>query len=187
VAPPKPKHNLIETLITALSQLLGIAGTIRTDEDSRNGFIALLLSNWGYRVKDQTRWGSSASGKSLGELDIKIENPDGRTACIIEAFILTGLNRNVIDLHLKKVFGYDPGGLPVNYILVYAEASDFQQLWESYLEYIPTIDYKYKPSDKPKEVETGFASIKMARMRHQRDGKITEVVHFFVNMFPGKR
>jgi len=122
VSPRQPKPGLTESLITSLSQLQGISSTIRPDEDSRNGFIALLLSKDGHIVKDQTRWGRSASGKSAGEIDIKIEGRDGRTTGIIEAFSLDCLDKNVIDRHLNKIFNYDAGGLSTNFILVYAEA-----------------------------------------------------------------
>jgi hypothetical protein len=179
---PKPKQDILKTLITMAHQLQGIAMTIKSDEDSRSGFIALLLSIHGINVKDQTRWGSSASGKSPGEIDIKIETPDREAEAIIEAFNLKSLDRTVINSHLTKIFGYDASGLAYNFIIVYSEVQDFSGLWKKYLNHILEIDFQYKLVGKPEEQETGFAEIKLARAKHLRQGKETTLYHLFVNM-----
>jgi hypothetical protein len=181
---PIPKKDILKTLITTAHHLQGIAMTIKPDEDSRSGFIALLLSIQGFYVKDQTRWGSFASGKSAGEVDIKIESPDRKTEAIIEAFNLKSLDHTVIDSHLRKIFGYDTSGLTHNFIIVYSEAVDFLDLWEKYLNLIPGIDFKHKLLGKPEEQETGFAEIKLVRAKHLRQGKETTLYHVFVNMKP---
>jgi internalin A len=179
---PKPKKDILKTLVTTAHHLQGIAMTMKSDEDSRNGFIALLLSIHGIYVKDQSRWGSSASGKSAGEVDIKIETPDRETEAIVEAFNLKGLDTTVINSHLTKIFGYDTSGLAHNFIIVYSEVDDFLGLWKKYLSHIPGIDFEYKLLGKPEEQETGFAEIKLARAKHLRQGKETNLYHIFVNM-----
>jgi internalin A len=186
-APPKPKQDkqdILKTLIKTVHFLQGTAMTMKPDEDSRNGFIALLLSIQGIAVKDQTRWGSSASGKSAGEVDIKIESPDRETTAIIEAFILKSWDHRVIDSHLTKIFGYDVSGLAHNFIIVYSEAEDFLGLWKKYLDYIPGIDFQHKLQGKPVELATGFAEIKLAMGKHLRQGTGTSLYHVFVNMKP---
>jgi hypothetical protein len=180
--PPKLEKDLLETLITTASHLQGIAKTIKADEDSRNGFIALLLSIHGFYVKDQTRRGRSATGKSLGELDILIETPGSEAESVIEAFILKGFDRNVIDNHLTKLFGYDPSGLERNFIIMYSEASDFLGLWKKYLAHLPEIDLEYELTEGPHEEKTKFIDIKSARTIHEREGELTEVYHIFINM-----
>jgi small GTP-binding protein len=182
--PPKPKKDLLKTLITTTHHLQGISKTIKPEEDSRNGFIALLLSIHGFYIKDQTRWGRSASGKSMGEVDIKIENLEREAEAIIEAFNLKGFDRTVIDSHLKKLFGYDPSGLVHNYIVVYSEVEDFLDLWQKYLNHLPEIDFKHKLIENPEEQKTRFAEIKLACAKHRRQGKETNVYHLFVNMKP---
>jgi hypothetical protein len=182
IALPEPKKDLLKTLLTAAHQLQGISKTIKPDEDSRSGFIALLLNIYGYYAKDQSRWGSSASGKSAGELDIKVENRDREAESIIEAFNLKGFNRTVIDSHLKKLFGYDPAGLARNFIIVYSEAEDFYGLWQKYLTHLPDIDLKCKLTRAPEEEDTSWAGIRLARTRHAREGKEVIVYHLFVNM-----
>jgi hypothetical protein len=180
--PPKLKKDLLETLITAAHHLQGISKTIKPDEDSRNSFIALLLSLHGFITKDQTRWGRSATGKKMGYIDIKIENPENEAETVIEAFNLEGFHRKVIDRHLTKLFGYDPSGLVRNFIIVYSEAPDFLDLWKKYLNHLPKIDFKYKMAESPEEEKTNFAEIKLAQTRHLREGKEVYVYHLFVNM-----
>ncbi|MCX6580085.1 MAG: GTP-binding protein [Candidatus Aminicenantes bacterium] len=177
-----PRKDLLKTLITIATQLQGISRTMKPDEDSRNGFIALLLSIYGFNAKDQARWGSSATGKSPGRIDIKIENSEGGPEAMLEAFNLETFNSNNINSHLKKLFGYDPSGLERNFIVVYAEANDFSGLWKKYLNHIPNIDFKYRLSEEVQEKELPLTDIKLARTRHLREKKITEVYHLFINM-----
>lgn len=180
--PPKPKKDLLKTLLTTAQHLQGIAKSIKPDEDSRNSFIALLLSIHGFITKDQTRWGRSETGKTMGYIDIKIENLENEAEAVIEAFILKGFDHNVIDGHLTKLFGYDPNGLVRNFIVVYSEDPDFLDLWKKYLNHLPKIDFKYKMAESPGEEKTTFAEIKLARTRHLREGELTDVYHLFVNM-----
>ncbi len=184
---PKPKQDLIHTLITITSQLQGIAGTIQVDEDSRNGFITLLLNIQGYPAKDQTRWGRSGSGKSMGEIDIKIENTHGEAVAIIEALKLGGLNRTEINTHIQKVFTYDANGVAHNFIIAYVETTDFGKLWQSYLAYLPQIQYPYDLQGPVQEEKTPFAAIRLARTRFNRDGRETILYHLFVDMKPKKQ
>jgi len=186
---PKVKHDLVKTLVIAAGQLQGLAASIHTDENSRTGFIALLLTIHGFFVKDQSRWGWSATGKSIGQVDMKVEGPDGQAQAIIEAFILKGLNRTVIAAHAIKIFDYDPSGLGRNILLVYAEAEDFGKLWEEYLAYLPGITYPHRLLANPEELKTGRTDIRLARARHERNGKKTLLYHLFVNMrarYPGQ-
>jgi len=179
---PKPKKDLLKTLINTASQLQAVANTIKPDEDSRNGFIALLLSIHGFFVKDQTRWGRSASGKTPAAIDIKVESPDREVEAIIEAFNLKSFDRVVIDSHLTKLFGYDPSGLERNFIIVYSEAADFPGLWQKYLSHLPEIDFKYKLAAPVEEQNNQFTDIKLARTRHLRQVQETMVYHLFINM-----
>jgi len=175
--------ELLAALIASAVRLQGRAKAVKTDEDSRNTFIAEILSARGYTVKDQTRWGSSTAGKRPGELDIFIETPDGNAVSVIEAFNLTGLNRGVIAEHFQKIFLYDAPGLEANYIVVYVESADFGKLWRDYLNCLPEVEVKYKLQGAPLEQETRYADIKLARTVHDRHNRETSVYHLFVNMF----
>ncbi len=157
--------------------------TIKPEEDNRNGFIALLLQVNGFRVKDQTRWSRSAVGVQAGEIDIKVDNPNGTTEAIIEAFNLTGLNRKVISTHITMLQNhYDCSGLPRNYVLVYVTTPKFGELWEKYKTYVKALGYKYPLENGPEENITNYAGIRMATTTHDRDGIPVELVHIFIDM-----
>ena len=166
--------NFLSTLIKTLASLQGIAKFIKPTEDTRNSFIAQLLTIRGY----QTRWGNS----SPGDLDFLIETPDGNAVSVIEAFNLTGFSRNVIAEHFQKIFHYDAPGLETNYIVVYVESADFGKLWRDYLNCLPQVEVKYKLQAVPVEEKTPYTDIKLARTVHARNDRETTVYHLFVNM-----
>jgi hypothetical protein len=178
----KPRQSLVKEIVITASQLQGVASTIKEDEDSRNGFMALILSIKGFIVKDQTRWGRSASEKSMGRIDFKVELSEGIGFAICEAFRLQGYNKNKIDDHLKKLFLYDANGLKENFIIVYAETHDFSGLWEKYLNHIPQIDFQYPLYGEVDQEEVEYSDIKLARARHLREKKLRDVYHLFVKM-----
>ncbi|MCI0470222.1 MAG: hypothetical protein L0Y73_01025, partial [Candidatus Aminicenantes bacterium] len=184
-APPPPKKDLKELfdmLILTITQLQGRAKSIGNREDDRTSYIVDLLTARGYIVKDQTRRGSTFSGKGPGELDMLIETPDGAAVSIVEALNLDCLNRSEIAEHFQKLFLYDAPGLENNYLLVYAESDDFTGLWRKYLDYLPEIELKYKLSAGPVEEPSHYADIKIARTKHNRHNKETSVYHIFINM-----
>jgi hypothetical protein len=184
-APPPPQTNLKELLknhIETAARLQGRAKAIRGGENDRNSFIAELLTARGYIVKDQIRWGSSASGKAPGELDMLIETPDGHAVSIVEALNLKNLDRTEIARHFQKLFLYDASGLGNNYILVYAESDDFIGLWRKYLAFLPTIETKYKIQGPLQTGKSPYTDIKIARTIHNRHDRQTAVYHLFINM-----
>ncbi len=174
------KSELLRTAV----RLLGRAKAIKPDEDSRNTFIAEMLMARGFMVKDQTRWGSTLSGKRPGELDFLVETPNGEAVSVMEAFILKGMNRGEIETHFKKLFEYDAPGLETNYIIVYVEKADFDHLWQEYLKYLPEVEVKYPMQGAPSEEKTPGAEIKLARTVHKRHNRDTTVYHLFINMIP---
>ncbi len=181
---PQPHADLLETMITTASRLQGRTMTIKTDEDSRNSYIADILDARGFKVKDQTRWGRSSAGKRDGEVDIKLESQDGRALAIIEAFILKGIHHQVIAEHLQKFFGYDVNGLGQGFVLIYVEHSDFAALWQQYLLHVErevpfgsnSLQGPLLPHD------TSMAHIKVARAQHLVQNQPVSIYHIFINM-----
>jgi internalin A len=174
--------ELLPALITTAARLQGRAKAIRPDEDSRNTFIAEILSARGFIVKNQTHWGSSSRGIRPGELDFLVETPDGNAVSIIEAFILKGMHRGVIAAHFNKIFAYDALGLENNFLIVYVENADFGTLWREYLKYLPDVEVAYPMQGAPVEEKTPYAGIKLARTVHNRHNRETAVYHLFINM-----
>ncbi len=180
-----PRYHLLDSILYAASELQGGHKIVTHNEDSRNAFIASILKAQGFITKDQTRWGSSATGKTQGELDIKIEDGNGATISIIEGFILKSLEKANIDLHLKKVFKYDPNGVEQNFIVVYSEAHDFIGLWRKYLMYLPVIDFDFPIDDNMKDISNRFnigTDIRLGLATHIRNAERINVYHVFINM-----
>jgi len=186
--PPVQPQNLFDTLITTLSQLQGIKTTLQPDENSRNTVVSLLLGTRGFRTKDQTLWGTSASGdkhrSKPGELDIKIEDETGRTVTIIEALNLDSIKTKTIDSHVKKLFkNYDCSGLKENYIVAYVSVKDFDFFYEKYEKHLDDIDYEtYGLKKKIETVDTGFSKIAAFRGVHRSHSGETVLNHIIVEM-----
>ena len=177
-------QKLLHDIIKACHHLQGRTKSIKKDEDSRNGIIRLILTLSGYSASDQTKWGSSATGKSAGEIDIKIEE-NGNAVSICEAFILESLDRTVIKKHLIKIFRYDSNGLSQNFIIVYSDSSHFMDLWSKYLEHVPQIDFEYPIEVNITDISddcSEYAEIKVALTKHKRNDRLLDLYHIFVNM-----
>lgn len=174
--------DLVQTMIEVGRYLQGIRKSIHSYEDSRNDFITALLTSKGLIVRDQSRWGMSATGKTIGRPDFRLFNPSSRTEAVVEAFNLESLQRREIDLHLKKLFNYDASGLKQNFVLVYCDSKKFADLWQKYLDHISEIVFEHPLKTKPETQETKYTEIKMARTIHLRSGEETEVYHIFINM-----
>lgn len=175
------KKSFFEYLLVALKQLQGLSLSIQKYEDSRNSFVATMLTNKNYRVKDQTKWGIAKT--QPGEIDIKIEDENGVAFAICEAFNLHNFDKSKIKNHINKIFNYDANGLPENYIIVYSE-KNFIQTWQKYQTFIQTIDYKHKfidftdISNNP-DINT---DIKVGIARHKRNDRTIKIYHFFVKL-----
>jgi len=172
---------LFDYILIALRQLQGLVHTILNYEDSRNSFVANVLTNKGFRVKDQTFWG--VAKKNAGEIDLKIENEKGDTIAICEAFNLEYFDTNRIENHILKLFNYDANGLYENYIFVYC-AQNFVDNWNKYIEFMHKINYTYPLTDftdisNNQEINT---NIKIGIALHERNNKPTKVFHIMVEM-----
>jgi len=175
------QKSLFEYVLLALKQLQGLSLNIREYEDSRNSFVANVLTNKNFRVKDQTKWGIAKT--KPGEIDIKIEDEKGNAFAICEAFNFEYLDKNKIENHLTKIFNYDVNGLLENYIIVYCN-KNFMENWKKYKEFIPTINYKHKLLDFTDISSNGDipANIKVAISEHNRNERISKIYHIFVQM-----
>ncbi|UCH98273.1 MAG: leucine-rich repeat domain-containing protein [Candidatus Aminicenantes bacterium] len=181
----KRRKDILKSMVKTAHYLQGLSKSLKNEEDSRSDFMALFLSTEGFIVKEQPRWGRSATGKSIGRPDMKIIYSEEETEAMVEAFNLHCFDRAKIDGHLKKLFGYDPAGLEQNFIIVYSETRKFLQLWKRYSEHLDHIretDFDYPLTGEIKELETGYTDIKAAHAVHLREGSPTDVFHIFINM-----
>lgn len=152
-------------------------------EDERNDFITDLLETNGYHLKDQTRRGSSAAGKSSGEVDIFVEK-NGFPFTIIEALNLQSLNTNYLNIHLDKIYSYDTTGNKFNVCLSYVRVKDFGAFWEKYCAHVKEHKYPVKliSSDEDIDKDYPFTDIRFMRTTHNRSGKITYLYHLCVKI-----
>jgi len=175
------RQSLFDYIIIALKQLQGLSLNIEKYEDSRNSFIANVLTNKNFRTKDQTKWGKAKI--QPGEIDIKIEDENGDTIAIYEALNLTDFNKTIVENHLMKIFDYDANGLPENYLVVYC-SKNFIDNWKKYIVSVPVFDYKHKIIDftdisKNYDIPT---NIKIGIAKHTRNEKEIRIYHIFVEL-----
>ncbi|MGY4797516.1 hypothetical protein ACVNNN_21485 [Lysinibacillus fusiformis] len=156
---------------------------LNATEDERNDFITDLLDTNGYRLKDQTRRGSSAAGKSSGEVDIFVEK-NGFPFTIIEALNLDSLNTNYLNTHLDKIYSYDTTGHKFNVCLSYVRVKDFGTFWERYCKHVKEHKYPVMliSSDEDIDKDYPFTNIRFMRTTHNRSGKITYLYHLCVKI-----
>ena len=175
------QQSLFDYILLALKQLQGLSLNIQKYEDSRNSFVANVLTNKNYRVKDQTKFGKAKT--QPGEIDIKIDDEKGGTIAIYEAFNLEYFNKTIIKNHITKIFNYDANGLPENYIVVYCN-NNFMGNWNKYINYIPTIKFKHKLINFT-DISNNYdipTNIKIGIAEHKRNNKQIKIYHFFVEL-----
>ncbi|MFD2611297.1 RNA-binding domain-containing protein [Paenibacillus gansuensis] len=156
---------------------------VNATEDERNDYIADLLETNGYRLKDQTRRGSSAAGKSSGEVDIYIEK-DSMPFTIIEALNLDSLNTNYLNAHLDKIYSYDTAGNLFNVCLSYVKVKDFGSFWDKYCTHVKNHAYPVMliSSDTNADKEYSYSDIRFMTTTHNRSGKTTWLYHICVRI-----
>lgn len=151
-------------------------------EDDRNTFIASILEASDYNTKDQTRWSTSAAGKSAGEIDIFIYDKKGSPFTIIEALNLDSLKTDYTILHINKIFTYDTSGLESNFILVYSSAKKFSEFWTKYTNFISKHNYQYQFLSFEEVNDYPFTDIKIGKAKHLRNGKEVLLYHIMVDL-----
>lgn len=110
-------------------------------ENTINDYFRDMFLSKGYdETKDQTRHGTSLSGKDAGEVDI-LFTKNGDEIALFEGLKLTSVDTNYIDKHIKKAIdNYNALGT-ATFIVAYVKTANYQQFWERYIEYLKT--YKY--------------------------------------------
>lgn len=180
------KKKMIYDIILALSKLQGFYKAILPLEDSRNTFISNELSHSGLVSKDQSRWGMSASGKSMGEIDVKIETIEGRPLTFYEGMNLEYLNRSTISSHIVKVINkYDTLGIPEKFIGCYCTCDNFGILAKNYFQYLEDYYEGDISFTNVIDVTTSYAEnteIKVFKSFYFKSERKISLVHILVNL-----
>lgn len=150
-----------------------------TDENGRNAYIKDLLETAGYRVSDQTLSGLSPTGKSAGELDLKVFDSDGQPFTILEALNIKvkfpfSWDKESLRTHVNKLYRYDANGLARNYVIVYATAHLFDRFANEVYQLISSsTDCPYGHAELVDVVpmDTGCTDLSLACAKYLRNGK----------------
>lgn len=160
------------------------------NEDKYNDIVQLALESrfniFGWIVKDQSRGGSSESGKGPGERDILIQDSNNETITVCEAFIHRDFTRT--QSHLKKIFNYHHA--KNHFIaLIYdlGIQTDFEQKWKTYIsETVSKVTYPVgfevdpnQTKDATSEFDCKNSAIKIGVTTH---GKNANIYHLMVNL-----
>lgn len=182
-------NALLDNLISAVLHLQGNKNYCGWDENGRNCVVRDSLADKGYIALDQTLRGTSASGKSYGELDLLIQRDPIRPWVLCEALIAAGYTQKWNE-HLDKLLNeYNPHGLSTLFLLTYVdcEKSKFDSIWTKYKQHIQDDDPKdfiRKPESTSIDLHSEYEYIKVARCSYQRNNYIPTVYHIFVQMDP---
>jgi hypothetical protein len=157
----QPHEFLTQTLLAVLREFLlrkNLLQKANFSEDELSDLIVSLLrmhlrSPWilkpHFSVPDQSRGGSSGTGKNPGERDGIIQFGSLDVA-IFEALRLKSVVETNITEHVQKaVTNYNPTGITCIYILVYFQAIEWGNFWKSYKNHAKSITfpkYDFDPS-----------------------------------------
>ncbi|MBA0885138.1 hypothetical protein [Flavobacterium undicola] len=159
-------------------------------EDRYNDLVQLALESrfniFEWIVKEQSRGGFSASGYSLGERDILIQDSNSETITVCEAFIHRDFTRT--ESHLYKIFNYHHNRNHFITLIYDLGAQDkFEQKWNIYLnDTVSKIKYPIGfeiDTNQTKDVTNEFdyknSAIKIGVTTH---GKNINIYHLMVNL-----
>ncbi|MCC6725243.1 MAG: hypothetical protein IT258_12090 [Saprospiraceae bacterium] len=187
IAYDRTQKSLLSDILWILSEVQSNHKNHNKSEDQYNSAIRSLLSAKGYIVQDQTQRGQSSTGKSTGELDIEIFTSDNIPLSIFEAFNLSSIESSKTTNHLLKLSkNYDPNGIKQNYAVIYSKAKDFNALWNTYKDFVITINFEYEIVKKEfKDITLqypNYAGLRIGETKHQNRGIKTTIYHFFLDM-----
>lgn len=135
-----------------------------------------------YELKDQTRQGESESGNHSGELDILLCR-DALPWAVVEALKLASLDKENLEKHVdKSLIKYDFVGCKNTYILIYATAANFVDLWSRIVEYMGGYEYPYEVINEIREMDTDYAESKLAYVDLNRNDVLVRLHIFAINM-----
>ena len=177
------REKVFKDLLNACIKLQKNNTFINVSEDQRNDFIRDILETSGYQIKDQTRQGKSASGKSSGEIDILLHDK-GKPISVVEALNLNGLETAYLDEHIDKVYKYDTSGNAFNFLVSYVKVKNFGEFWEKYVEHIKKYKYPYEiiETRENDSKEYQYTDIRHINTIHNRNGRETTLCHICVKI-----
>ncbi|WP_310395360.1 hypothetical protein [Hymenobacter sp.] len=183
----KVQQALLNDIIWCASEIQSKHKVLNNKEDQYNSNFQSLLKAKGYKTEPQTQRGESLTQTSYGELDIAIFTENNLPLSIFEAFVIDSIEKDYITKHLVKLSeNYDPNGLKNNYAVIYSKSNYFNDLWERYIDFVPTIDFEHEILKGSFEDITNqfprFAGTKIGLTKHDNNKTLVYVYHIFMDM-----
>lgn len=150
-------------------------------ENTINDRIRNLLDAKGYDVKDQTRHGSSATGKDAGNLDILIKMGNFPIA-LVEALRLDSVKKEYISEHIDKIYKYDTLGFKFNFLISYVKTKNFKDFCNRYIKLIQGLEYPYVLIQCMVCDSKQHPEIRTIEMVLDREGIETKLYHVVIHM-----
>jgi hypothetical protein len=138
---PIANEKLLRTIVDGLQRLQGLSKAIDKKEKSRTQLLAAFIRE--YIIKDESGFGVSESGISMGEVDIKLEDSLGNLVCLCEAMNLESpTEKNKILTHIEKIFNYDLSGLKCNFVICFVNNQDIIKTSNNLFKYVKANTFK---------------------------------------------
>jgi hypothetical protein len=185
-------EKLSDFILLALKELVQHKTSDKI-ENLHNDILAKMLrahgAHYNFSVTDQMRAGES-SGGGIGSLDLCIIDRLNSPFAIIECLVARSFGEketNVISHFSKLIEDYDKIGLSRNYLVTYCEAVNFSAAFKAYKEIIKNANNSelFKTRYKIKEYseqKTDVTNIRLFVTSHEREEKIVQVFHYFVDL-----
>lgn len=119
-------------------------------EDTYNKWFQVLFNGrnkeiYDYYVMDQSQEGTTQGTldngyEGIGRLDNAVYHGD-RMIGIVEGLILRSADRASIELHTRKIEGYNSRHVSTAFVLIYADNDNPLELWNKYISYLKEISY----------------------------------------------
>ena len=150
-------------------------------ENTINDKMRDLLDARGYDVKDQTRHGSSSTGKDAGNLDILIKLGK-KSISLVEALRLDSVREGYISAHIGKIYKYDTLGMKFNFLVLYVKTKDFRTFCKRYIKWLQGLDFPYNLIQFLLCDSKQHSEIRTIETVLDREGITTKLYHVIVHM-----
>ncbi|HFR3977989.1 TPA: hypothetical protein ACHVI3_002174, partial [Streptococcus suis] len=182
IAGSEDEDDIMSILLRICSDILNHRKIFltKTEDDINTHLKILLKQNKEVVVYDQTRQGESSRGKTLGEIDLKIEFKN--KVFIVEALKLEALNKAYIIDHINRLKKYDKSGNRQNFIIVYYQGKQFGKFISGYQEFLcSTSELDYQNIIINNNIYLPQINIKAFDMYYRNGEDNPKITHIIIN------
>lgn len=151
------------------------------EDEINDRFRDLLDANKYIDVRDQTRQGTSSTGKRAGEVDIMVRIGK-MPVSIIEALRLTSVSEDYIAEHINKIYKYDTLGYRFNFIVSYVKIKDFNRFWNGCKQFVCSYKYPYEMIGYNIDESKQYPELRVIEINLNRQGMKTKLFNILVHL-----